>query len=369
VTYGDLAIDTIAEWSISPQANVTIGEADSGQTDDRSQFFLLTGVRKLSTNRFVVATDASKQIFVFDELGNAVASFGRQGSGPGEYGHVDLIGSGDRSTAVVFDAMNRRITKLSLDSSHLSLIDLRSGDEANVNPEYLFSDRTLLGRIPSALPDDAPANGSFRDTERVVIVDSALRLQADLGRHAGSDVVVRQAGETFGFALDAPYSRRLITHANDSTILLASTGPFVIGVYSVDGTMRRSIRVSGLRRPVTKQIRQAYRAELLASAANDAVRKAWELRSADEVFLDSLPAFDQMLFDRGGDIWVRLSATAAEKQATWLVLTTRGELVARLQAPSAFTFHDILDDSILGIWTDEWSREQVREYALKRQRK
>jgi hypothetical protein len=179
-------------------------------------------------------------------------------------------------------------------------------------------------------------------------------------------VVVRQAGETFGFALDAPYSRQLLASVNDSTIVLASTGPFTIGVYTVGGELRRSIRVTDARRAVSRPMREAYRAGLLASAANDAVRKAWELRAADDVFPDSLPAFDQLLLSRRGELWVRLSASTAETQARWLVFTTDGKLKARLTAPSAFSFHDISDGTILGVWTDEWSREQIREYALQR---
>lgn len=256
-----------------------------------------------------------------------VAQFGRIGSGPGEFRHVSLLPSYDSANATVFDGVNRRLTLISVDSGSTSqaFVNVLSGSKEGFNPEYRFSDGRMLALM-----------------------------------------IFRTPGETFGFALPGPYSRRLIAAANDSSILIASTGEFSFKVYSHKGTLRCIVRVNGLRRPVTKSIRKAYRSELMATATDAKTRRTWEARSADEVFQDSLPAFDQLMFDRRGNIWSRRSATADELSAEWLVFSVSGMPLAVVTAPRAFTFRDILDSSILGIWTDEWSREQVREYQLAR---
>lgn len=160
--------------------------------------------------------------------------------------------------------------------------------------------------------------------------------------HSSTDLVSRPAGETYGFLLPAPYARKLLVGANDSAIVLSSTGAFDVQLYSAEGRLRRRIRFPELQRPVTRAMREEYRARLMRAATDERTRRTWELRSSDDVFGALLPAIDQLRLDRLGLLWVRRSTTVVDAHAEWLVFTQGGSLVARVQAPAMLTLHDIL---------------------------
>jgi hypothetical protein len=104
----------------------------------------------------------------------------------------------------------------------------------------------------------------------------------------------------------------------------------------------------------------------MKTATDESTRIAWEMRSADEVFPDSLPAYDQLVLARDGHVWIRVASGGHSENAEWLVFDLQGTPRFRLRLPSALTLHDIDGTALLGVWTDEWSREQVRGYHLLR---
>lgn len=366
VSHSPGLLETLPRWRISEKPDFVIGEGAETVSDQGSQFFMLSGVFRLSRDRVLVASDISKQLLVFDTAGSLQWSVGRFGAGPSEFRHLDLVGSFDASVATIFDALNRRLSILSFDSAPSRYINLAQGPRGGLNPEYRFRDGRLLARIPRGVPKDAPRNGVYRDTEQVVIVDSTAGLQVDFGAHAGVDIHAHEPGLTFGFALDAPFSRRLFVAANDSAVLLASSGAFTFSIYRPSGELSRIVRVNGSRQAVTAKMRRAYRESLMKTATDERTRIAWEMRSADEVFPDSMPAYDQLVLAREGHVWVRLASAGDREIAEWLVFDLQGAPLARVGVPAALALHDIDGTAVLGVWTDEWSREQVRGYHIVR---
>lgn len=366
VTLSAASLDSVPEWRLGSTPSLVIGEREGDDGDERSRFFLISGLRKLAADRILVATDASKQVLVFDASGEVVWMHGRVGSGPGEYRHLQLLASSDTTSFTLHDGSARRLTVVPLDSSAFSLVSLQASPAGPFNPVYRFPSGGLLVRTPGPGQGDQET-GFARDTDRVALVDSSLRMAVDLGMHPSTDLVSRPAGETYGFLLPAPYARELLVDANDSTIVLSSTGAFDVQLYSAAGRLRRRIRFPALQRPVTRAMREEYRTRLMRTATDERTRRTWELRSSDDVFGEFLPAIDQLRLDRLGLLWVRRTTTAVDAHAEWLVFTQGGALVARVQAPAMLALHDILRSAVLGVWTDAWGREQVHEYALERQ--
>lgn len=65
LTYDKRALATLTRWHLSEKPTTVIGSSDERVDDDeRSRFFLISGLRKLPHDRILVATDASKQVFI-----------------------------------------------------------------------------------------------------------------------------------------------------------------------------------------------------------------------------------------------------------------------------------------------------------------
>ena len=90
--------------------------------------------------------------------------------------------------------------------------------------------------------------------------------------------------------------------------------------------------------------------------------------SRDDVFPSELPAFDKLLLDSTGALWVRESVVLGEPSANWLVLSPMGIPLGRVSMPSEFAPMHIALGSIAGVWTDSLGLEQVRVYTLRRAR-
>lgn len=101
---------------------------------------------RLGSARILVATDASKQVLVFDASGEVVWLHERIGSGPGEYRHLQLLASSDMTSFTLHDGSARRLTVVPLDSSALSLVSLQASPAGPFNPVYRFPSGGLLVR-------------------------------------------------------------------------------------------------------------------------------------------------------------------------------------------------------------------------------
>lgn len=96
-----------------------------------------------------------------------------------------------------------------------------------------------------------------------------------------------------------------------------------------------------------------------------------ELAGAYRTMLDEVPeretypAFTALLLDHDGRIWVRLAARAGA-QATWLVLSSTGAPVARVDLDAALVVEEVGADYVLVRTTDADGVEGVRLHSLSR---
>ncbi len=269
----------------------------------------------------------------------------------------------------MFDALQRRFTVASVEDSTSPIPRIRSVRESpagRVLPLFLFPDGRLLAPIDGPLPDPTPT-GTVRQSATTVILDSALAVAADLGTHPADEMVVRDdPADGFWYGEPTPFARRLLLAANDSAVFLSSGGPFEVLIHDGNGALQRILRIDGGQRPVNRDMKQRYRERVMAFATDPVATREWTTLSSDDVFPTHLPAFDHMVADRQGLLWLRRSIAEEDMQTEWIVVSRDGDLVARVRAPAALMLHDIDERAALGVWTDELQREQIHRYVLER---
>lgn len=349
-------------WVVSTTPLLRLGEANDASP---SQYYRITGVHLLPNGRVIFASDASKQIFTIDATGNAVDTRGRQGRGPLEFLHVQMLKSSDTGAVPLFDALQRRVTLLTSTSAAPEVLSLAALGVGALQPLVRFANGHLLGRVPGPWPAPA-AVGVVRGIDSLVRVDPEGHIVARYGAHAADDRVLRlnaDGGLTGG---QPPYRRKLLADADDSTVVVAASGTWELRIYSaLSGTMR-IVRVDKPRRLVDDGMRRQYRERVLRDVRDDYGIREWTMLSNDDVFPAELPAFDLLLVDRKGAIWVRETVTLADTVAEWTVFDRAGSPVGRARLPAGFTPFDITRDRIAGVWLDSLGGEQVQVWALTR---
>lgn len=372
VDYPAGALDRAPLWRATRVLTLGAGADES----DRSRFFHVNGVRLLPDGRVIVVSDGSKQLLLYDEDRDALATFGRSGRGPGEFLHLDVIASHQRDEIVAVDRLARRLTRIAVDTSHgrdpaqvlgpvRASVSLAGAALGLVYHRYRFADGTMLVTASGEWPAPA-AQGVVRDTIRVVIQGADGSISRDLGWHDGDDRVLRQnpdGGLTGG---KPPYGRALLLAAHDSAVAFSSTGPWQLEWFARDSAtlVRTWLRVAHERRAVTAEVRRRYRNRVLRDVRDDYGIREWTMLSNDDVFPEVLPAFDRMRFDSLGRLWVRSSVMEGDALARWTIFADATTVLARMELPAAFTPHDITADHVAGVWQDEDGGEQVHVYRV-----
>jgi len=350
------------QWETGARPHLSIGESADGGA---SQYFRVSGVRMLPGGRVMFSTDASKQVFVVDSMGDLVESRGRPGRGPFEFLHLQMLKSADTSVFAFYDALQRRVTVLSAPNAEPATFSLVVAGQNSAIPHVRFGDGQLLARRTGPLPAASP-KGVVHGMDTLVRVDQQGRTVASFGAHMADDRVLRlnaSGGLTGG---RPPYRRQLLVDANDSSVVVAATGEWEMWIFGARGGNPHIVRVDRPRRAVDATMRKLYRERVLRDVRDEYGIREWTMLSNDDVFLKELPAFDQLLFDHEGSIWLRESVTLADKDARWVVFDRAGAPIARVALPAALTPFDISSNRIAGVLLDELGREQIQVWALMR---
>lgn len=347
------------EWTTAARPVLAIGEPVQGEP---SQFSRLTGVRLLTEGRLMFTTDASKQLFTVDSMGATLTSRGRMGNGPFEFQHLQMIPSADASVLALFDAVRQQLTEFPIAGAAHQTISLAAlGIGASI-PLARFSDGQHLVRRQGPLPEPSP-EGVVAALDSIVRVNDRGEVVATFGRHPADDRVLRRTpggGLTGG---RPPFGRKLLAAADDSVVVIAASANWEFILYPSRGGPPRIVRVSRPRRAVAGATRRAYRERVLRDVRDEYGRREWTMLSNDDVFPREYPAFDAMLLDREGSIWLRESIAPSDAVAQWAVFGRDGLPLARMQLPAQFTPSDISRDRIAGVWIDSLGGEQVQVWS------
>ncbi len=358
---GALVSETM-EWTTGPRPVLALGEPAPGEP---SQFSSVSGVRLLTGGRVMFASDASKQLFTVDATGATVESRGRPGNGPFEFQHLRMLPSADTAIITLFDALRQQVTVLptaAFEPRTLSLAGLGIG--ASI-PIVRFSDGQILARRQGPLPEPTD-QGVVASVDTLVRVSEDGHVVTNFGAHLADDRVLRRTSSGGLTGGRPPFGRKLLAAADDSVVVVAATADWELWIYPPNGGLPRIIRVDLPRRAVNAATRREYRERVLRDVRDEYGKREWTMLSNDDVFPREYPAFDLLLLDREGNIWVRETVSRADSLAQWSILDRTGLPLARIRLPSSFTPFDIAHDRIAGVWVDSLGGEQVQVWSLSR---
>jgi len=325
---------------------------------------------RLAGGEILVVNSGTAEVRIYDDAtGELVRSFGRSGSGPGEFQGPDWVAvRGD--TVFVFDPFqdNGRLSAFDtpgrfISSSRIAL------DGPVVFPDDMLDDGMLIGtRSEGSIgPGEVgyvkytratirfPRDGTRVDTIAVTASGESFRERMGNG--------IAQWGIPFGTAPQ-------LAHHGDR-ILLGNGDGFIVDVFDVDGRHLRSIRIDQPETRVTDAMVSRWIEHQLSNPFYEqnpdaAARTRRRLEATPAAATQ--PAYDRLIADDAGRVWVRVYARPWDSTSTWNVLDADGRWLEQVRLPGDLDVVEIGADYVLGTATDDLGVEYVRLHRIETRR-
>jgi hypothetical protein len=164
-----------------------------------------------------------------------------------------------------------------------------------------------------------------------------------------------------------PFSPRPVTLASGNRFYYGSGDDSEVAVYDASsGALTMLLRAALPRRAVTRVLVNSLRSEMSERMPATPLRAGY-LRLIDQSPTpDSLPAYDRMLIDRDGALWLREYRAPADVSVAWNVFDRPGRWLARVDLPAQLDVRDIGADYLIAITRDSLDVELVQLYRLTR---
>jgi hypothetical protein len=161
------------------------------------------------------------------------------------------------------------------------------------------------------------------------------------------------------------FGRKTFVAVRGSSFFLANSDRLEIREFSSAGQLRRIIRLQ--REPYRISIADVERVlDSIAAGrpgSGDAERKQWR---GEVSMIATLPAFKAFVVDGSGRFWIREYEPPGIPQGVqqWLVFSSAGELLGRVEAPGDVRVVEIGSDYLLGVRYRESTGVQVVVHRL-----
>lgn len=207
--------------------------------------------------------------------------------------------------------------------------------------------------------------GVRRDTAPWIRFDADGTVRDTIARLPGDEMTVALGNGAVGFG-PVDFGRKTFAAMYGDHIYAADNASYQIRVLSPDGTLRQLIRRQRADRPITSEDVQALHRARLAGVTDPNVRRMVEqmTRSADTP--DSYPAYQALVVDARGDLWVKDYPRPTDTTATWAVFEPSGTFLGNVHMPGGLRVFEIGDDYVLGSTSDDLDVPHVVIYRLRR---
>ncbi len=355
------AADTRLGWRVGAEPTLSIGAFEAAPA---YELYQVMDAARLEDGRIVVANAGSGELRVFDASGTHLASWGGRGEGPGEFGDFAAPYSvepwpGDSIAGS--DAFARRMSIFDTHGVHGRTFVLEDPFYALIGA---LPDGQMLLRTMDQFVAGTMGTGTVRMDVEYGIVTPTGHLHAALGPYPGHERYIIDDDRGMRPYPQA-FSRSGIARVWGNLIIVGSNDHYEIRAYTTDGALARIVRREHDARGPTRADRDAHLAELYADRTEQ--ERAEALADLEEMPLpEAFPAFDRVLADALGFLWVEDYRLPGEQAPAWTVFDPTGRVLGLVELPPDLTIFEIGEDYVLGRVSDDLGIEYVQLWPLDR---
>lgn len=321
---------------VSPTPTMVIGSRPGAAYE----FGHIAGAVRLADGRIAVGEGGSAQLRFYDAGGTFLSALGRKGNGPGELPGLstmqwlpgDVLAVGSREIVSLFSPAGKLVGRIDL---------------YRPPPPLLEGEKEIMGILPGGAfvagnirhwrqTGHAPRTGlRWTDSAHLVMLGPSNRLVATLG-----DVPARVMEWGKDYDLFSPPHAPVLSYAASAERFFVGFGSeYTIHAFALDGRPDLTIHRRWAPTPASRGQQSG-----------------------------TPPAFDRLLADRVGNLWVREGSAGplASRPTNWSVFNAAGRWLGDVAMPGSFSPTDIGRDYVLGVSRDADDVERVALYRLAR---
>jgi hypothetical protein len=225
-------------------------------------------------------------------------------------------------------------------------------------------DGQFMAYSPGTTPRGADP-GPYPDSSRIVLL-SADGASADTV--GGFQIRTLQIGPD-GRPSPSHLQATAVVAAKGQRLVLIDPMRFEMRELDLNGDLRRVFRKEHVPVPVTDELLKDYRDWYTDRFGGNPENPpgALERRLREAHYPEYLPAASSEVFiDAMDHTWVARYHFAGDVATSWEVFDPAGIWLGSVETPSGFEVKQILEDEIVGVWTDEFDVAYLHSYALDR---
>ena len=322
-------------------------EANPDEEFDHNQGYLRAA--RLSDGGIAVIDVA--RVHCVDSKGKRVKIVGRKGQGPQEFLYLTAICRTRGDTVLVGDQNNCRVAVLDKNGAVVRTIE--QGGHGGTPFSFCFDDGTFVRDL------------SVSTADRIGGTHRLTRINLD-----GS--VANVIGELPGFPFDMVAQASVSVVAAGTRLYYGNPSSSEIQVFSTTGQLLSILRSDDSRPRISSAEAEARMASTIPRNVTEAERSTRMDRMRAMPHADAWPAYQQVLVDPSGRVWVQDHRVTYPSPDGWSAFDANGRLIGRLQLPSPAAGkrpNDILafdTDRVLVRRSDADDAAHLTWYALQR---
>ncbi len=317
--------------------------------------FRVTAARFLPDGALAVANAGTQEILVLDPSGAVMRRFGRSGEGPGEFRWISKLDVDGAGNLLAYDPRLGRLTRFTPEGEVLETRAIMPPNRVvDLEPLAVLPDGRVLA-VYGSQRVFAPG-GERRDSTPLFRVAAGGDIAAPLGVWPADEW--SYTAISGGVARSAVgFGRTLARAGRQGRAALGSTDSVDVTLYD-GGRVVMRIAGPGPGPAVTDADVQRWREEKLLSlspGAPEGVRRVFE----DVPHRATFPAFDALLVDDAGRVWIGAYARPGQAERDWLVVSPSGSAEGTLTLPGGAVALDASGDRIALLMRNDLDEEYV----------
>ncbi len=351
--------ENLSTWRVSETPVLIIGEEDDASFGD------IVGVTRLEDGTIVVADAFARHVRLFSANGTELATVGRRGSGPGEFETIAKMIDNGVDRIGVFDSRLLRLTTIERDGTQRNSVPMEIiSARDRVVPVGWLTDGNV---VATHNPRDSIRRDRYRQRLELLTHDTTGAVHDSLATIPGTQMWdwEWEMGVTPAMV---PFGRMTIVRVRDNSVYVAANDGYRIDRYNetgqLVGVIKLTTKPTSLPARAIETHKAAERAKGTSGLDSKGPGEIFGRLADDAPYPEFVPAYDDLLVDTRGRLWVRDFRIDKSATSHYTVFERNGITTAAIAMPGGFEPTDIDDGFIVGIWKDEFDIESVRVYTL-----
>jgi hypothetical protein len=353
-------------WNLSAAPTLDIGVVEGAP---EYQLTRVTGALRLANGGIAVANGASQEIRFYDAAGKYLRAVGGQGGGPGEFRGLGAIQLLRGDSIFAFDIMQQRLSVFSPEGDFVRSAQLERAPGGGLPfASGALRDGSVVVHVLGS--EGGATEGLERRSETFLHYSRDGKMLDTISVQPGSERFVQTqsgSGGMMRMSLTTPlFGHTQVESVNGDRAVLGGNESYELAVYTPDGVLERLIRRRGAPRPVTDDALESLLKTRLDAVSDPARRQTMERSYREIPHPSTMPSYEAVLLDDGGNLWVREFQPPPAASPAWTVFDPDGRMLGAVSLPDRFKPTQIGIDFVLGVWSDDLDVQHVRMYRLEK---